>query len=489
MPGMRWIFGVALFAIAGILAGTGRAQAEPPALPDTPVGKQFAGWFKAINSGDFGQLRDFHTQSAPANRGEERTRQDVAFARDSGGLNLHKIEKSEAHEIAALVQTKLTDRWLRVEMRVAPEPPHAIQGIRMSLERNPNPVKKMSDAEMLKALDAYLTRLTKADVFSGTALVAKGDKILFKKAYGLASRAYTVPNRTDTKFNLGSMNKMFTAVTIAQLAQQGKLSFTDPVGKFLPDYPNRDVAQKVTIHHLLTHTSGLKDYFNEKFMETSRDKFRAVHDFLPLFEKEPLTFEPGSRWDYSNAGFMLLGAIIEKVTGQSYFDYVREHLYRPAGMTNTDAYELDRDTPNLATGYTREGADSPTEWKNNIFLHVLKGGPAGGGYSTVEDLYRFALALTQHKLLDAAHTDLVLGGKVDMPFGNGQKYAYGFMDRTLDGQRIVGHGGGFPGLNSDLNLYLDSGPASGYIVAVMSNYDPPAAQRISDKIQEWLLAK
>jgi CubicO group peptidase (beta-lactamase class C family) len=134
---------------------------------------------------------------------------------------------------------------------------------------------------------------------------------------------------------------------------------------------------------------------------------------------------------------MLLGAIIEKVTGQNYFDYVREHLYKPAGMTNTDAYELDRETPNLATGYTREGTDSVNEWKNNIFLHVLKGGPAGGGYSTVEDLHHFALALTQHKLLNAEYTDTVLGGKADLPFGEGEKYAYGFFDKKVDGQRIV----------------------------------------------------
>lgn len=488
MIGIRGVCTIALFVAIGVLAGTGRALAEPPALPDTPAGRQFAGWFKAFSSGDIRQLRAFHAQSAPAAQVEERTRQDAAFVRDSGGLELHKIEKSEPHEITVLALTKLTERWLRVEMRVAAEPPHPVMGIGARLGRNPNPAKKMGEAEMLKALDAYLERLTKADVFSGTALLAKGDKILFKKAYGLASKAYNVRNQTDTKFNLGSMNKMFTAVTIAQLAQQGKLSFTDPVGKFLPDYPNKDVAQKVTIHQLLTHTSGLKDYFNEKFMETSRDKFRVVNDYLPLFEKEPLNFEPGSKWDYSNAGFMLLGAIIEKVTGQSYFDYVREHLYKPAGMTNTEAYELDRDTPNLATGYTREGSDDVKAWKNNIFLHVLKGGPAGGGYSTVEDLHRFALALTQHKLLDAQHTETVMGGKVDMPFGNGQKYAYGFMDKMVDGQRIVGHGGGFPGLNSDLNIF-DSGPASGYIVVVMSNYDPPAAQRISDKIQEWLLAK
>jgi CubicO group peptidase (beta-lactamase class C family) len=487
----KWMLGTALLGVLSILIGNNAVSAksnragEPPAIPDTPAGKVFATWLKNFNSGDTKAMLAFHTQRLSPEEAAQVVRQEASGSHDSGGLELKKIEKSEATELIALVQAKLTERWLQVNVQVAPEPPHRLTGLNVRPGRNPSATKvKMSEAEIVRALDAYVEKLAKGDVFSGTVLVAKDDKILFKKAYGLASKAYNVRNQVDTKFNLGSMNKMFTAVTIAQLAQQGKLSFTDTVGKFLPDYPNKDVAQKVTIHQLLTHTSGLKDYFNEKFMETSRDKFREVNDYLPLFQKEPLNFEPGSKWDYSNAGFMLLGAIIEKVTGQNYFEYVREHLYKPAGMTNTDAYELDRDTPNLATGYTRETSDDVKVRKNNIFLHVLKGGPAGGGYSTVEDLHRFALALKQNKLLSAETTEKVIGGKVEMTFAGGSKYAYGFMDKTVNGQRIVGHGGGFPGLNSDLNIYLDSG----YIVAVMSNYDPPTAQRVSDKFQEWLLS-
>ena len=177
---------------------------------------------------------------------------------------------------------------------------------------------------------------------------------------------------------------------------------------------------------------------------------------------------------------MVLGAVVAKVSGEDYFDYVRKHIYKPAGMVNTDAYEMDRDTPNLAIGYTEghmAGPGQPEGPRNNLFMHVVKGGPAGGGFSTVEDLTRFALALQNGKLLDKKETDILLTGKVSPGRRGNSKYAYGFFDDTLRGTRIVGHGGGFPGINSQLDIYLDKG----YTVAVMSNYDPPAAQRIADK--------
>lgn len=363
---------------------------------------------------------------------------------------------------------------------------------------------RMTDAQLLEKVESFVTRLASEDKFSGALLVAKENVPILKKAYGLASKGYNVPNRFDTKFNLGSMNKMFTGVAIAQLALVGKLSFSDTVGKLLPDYPNKQVAQKVTVHHLLTHTSGMGNYFNDKFSNSSRQKFREVRDYFPLFVDEPLQFEPGSGFRYSNSGFMVLGAIIEQVSGQDYFDYIRDHVYKPALMSNSDSYELDRDIPNLAIGYTHSQvkfSGSPSsldccnqksqlilpddgEWRNNIFMHVLKGGPAGGGYSTVEDLLRFATALTQHKLLSPKYTEILLTGKFDVPApAVGVTAAYGFfVERQANGQHRVGHAGGFLGINSQLDIY----PELGYVVAVMSNYDPPKAQQVSDYIGKLL---
>lgn len=318
--------------------------------------------------------------------------------------------------------------------------------------------------------------------FSGAVLVAKNGVPIFTAAHGFASLDFQVPNQLDTKFNLGSMNKMFTAVAVAQLVEAGRLSFDDVIIDHIPDYPNQEVAKKVTVHQLLTHTSGLGNYWTPEYQRTSKDLFRDVADYLPLFVDQPLLFEPGSQWSYSNSGFMVLGLVIERVSGQSYFDYVRKHIYEPAGMQNTDAYELDSVVPNLAVGYTLRGSKNG-ELRNNLFLHVVKGGPAGGGYSTVEDLLRFSNALLGHKLLSPEMTERVLEGKVETDGAN-RTYGYGFRNQLENDQRVVGHAGGFAGINSFLDMY----PDLGYTVAVMSNRDMGAAA-VRDYILVQLIGK
>jgi CubicO group peptidase (beta-lactamase class C family) len=257
---------------------------------------------------------------------------------------------------------------------------------------------------------------------------------------------------------------MFTSIAIAQLVEQSKLSLDDPIAKHLTDYPNREAATKVTVRHLLTHTSGLADYFNDNFMKASRDRFRTIADYFPLFVKEPLQFEPGTRFRYSNAGFMVLGAIVQRASGMDYFDYVREHIYKPAGMINTDAYELDTDVPNLAVGYIRDEEDRPggPAVKNNIFLHVIKGGPAGGGYSTVEDLHRFANALREGKLVRPETLR-----QWTTPAEKNPDYAFGFQIFNAGKPRVIGHTGGFPGISSVLWIDLDEG----YTLAALANMD------------------
>ena len=212
----------------------------------------------------------------------------------------------------------------------------------------------MTQAEIVKEIETYLKQAAGDDTFSGGALIAKDGKPIFEKAYGLANKSSNAPNNVDTKFNLGTINKSFTSVAIAQLAQQGRLSFNDPISKYLPDYPNKTVAAKVTIHQLLTHTSGMGMYFNEEFMKR-RASLKTLADNLPLFVNDPLSFEPGEKMQYSNAGYVVLGLIIEKLTRQNYFDYVRDHIFKPARMMNTDSYELEQKVPNLAIGYTSMG--------------------------------------------------------------------------------------------------------------------------------------
>jgi len=456
--------------------------------PDTSAGRLLAGWLGALGTGKPEVLQRFFTENFSKDvlaRGtaQQRAAGGLRLCQDNGGTpELARIERSSAHKLDALVRFPVTESWLRVSVKIAPEPPHTVTQWTVASHPPPDPgnAKRLSDEEIAACAEAYLAKLAAADLFSGSVVVAHECKPILSRAYGLASRAHGVPNRIDTKFNLGSMNKMFTAVAVAQLAEQGRVAFTDTVGKHLPDYPNKAVAQKVTLHHLLTHTSGVGDYFNEKYLEAAKDRFRTVRDFFPLFVDQPLEFEPGARFRYSNAGFMILGAVIEKVSGQSYFDYVRDHVYKPAGMIDTDAYEMDQDTPNLATGYRRTNLFGQSEVgprRNNLFLHVFKGGPAGGGFSTAEDLIGFARALRGHRLLGPKLTELVIAGKVEsFP---GENYGYGFAEEVVNGHRVVGHSGGFPGINSQLDIYS----GLGYDVAVMSNYDPPAATLVANKLR------
>jgi CubicO group peptidase (beta-lactamase class C family) len=255
-----------------------------------------------------------------------------------------------------------------------------------------------------------------------------------------------------------------------QLVQAGKIKLTDPLGKYITDYANKTVASKVTIHHLLTHTGGTGDIFGPDY-EAHRLELKTLNDYVTLYGKRDLQFEPGSRWSYSNYGMLLLGVVIERVTGQSYYDYVAEHIYKPAGMTRSGSEPEDQTVDGRSKGYMRGRGGGA--WTLNTETLPYRGTAAGGGYSTVNDLLRFATALMTNKLLDAEHTALLIKGKADA--GGGRMYAYGFEDERKDGVGAVGHGGGAPGMNGDLRIY----PRSGYVIAVLSNLDPPAAQRVS----------
>jgi CubicO group peptidase (beta-lactamase class C family) len=345
-----------------------------------------------------------------------------------------------------------------------------------------NSRRSMSDAQILQDLKANLDRLVAEDKFSGAVLIAKGDTILFEHAYGYADHAFNALNKVDTKFNLGSMGKMFTAVAVLQLVEQGKLSLDDLLIKDLPDYPNKEVANKITIYQLLTHTSGLGDFFGKEFADSSMARFQTLESLLPLFVNQPLLFEPGTKWSYSNAGFIVLGLVIQHVSGESYYDYVREHIFKPAGMINTDNYNTDADIPNLALGYTnmptKMGEPPSAQRRSNIFM-LQRGGSAGGGYSTVEDLFRFARALEAYKLVKREYTDMEMTGKVATGRPGGVKYAFGMQEQFLNGVRIVGHAGGAPGINSNLDMY----PDLSYTVAIMSNYDLGTVNLVNERLR------
>jgi D-alanyl-D-alanine carboxypeptidase len=342
----------------------------------------------------------------------------------------------------------------------------------------------LSDTDLVHALDREVADAAAADTFSGIVAIARRGALVHTRAAGLADREKQIAVTPDTRFRIGSMNKMFTAVAILQLAQAGKIALPAPIGRYIPDYPNKTAASEVTVHHLLTHTGGMGDIFTAAYF-AKRLEMRTLNDYVALYGTRDPEFAPGSRFAYSNYGFLLLGIIVERVSGVSYYDYVREKIYGPAGMTSTESQPESEAVPNRAVGYMRR--PSETGWSPNTDTLPYRGTSAGGGYSTAADLMRFADALLSHKLLDATHTSLLWSGKVEMPPPHGGaepslvKYAYGFMERTRpDGRRSVGHGGGAPGQNGELTIF----PETGVVIVSLSNLDPPAATRLAQFVDQ-----
>jgi CubicO group peptidase (beta-lactamase class C family) len=284
------------------------------------------------------------------------------------------------------------------------------------------------------AIAAYAQKLSDTDHFSGVVFAAKGDRVLLERAWGLADVASKTPNSVDTKFNIGSINKVFTQTAIAQLATAGKLSLDDTIRKHLPDYPS-PVADKITIRQLLEHKSGLGDFFGPKYIAAPPSSLRELSDFLPLFVSAPLQFEPGTSQRYSNAGYVVLGLIIEHATGEKYRDYVQKHIFEPAGMKDSGFWAVDERVAKRATGYTKRGPDGPIPAREPN-TKTLPGRPssAGGAYSTARDLFRL------------------------------------FQWKKANG---VGVGGGAPGLNASVEI------DDGWTVIAMSNYDPPSAEALT----------
>jgi len=314
-------------------------------------------------------------------------------------------------------------------------------------EQEPPPDPKKDNTELLSAVSEFADGLSKEDKFSGVILIAQHGKVLFHKAYGYADREKKTANQPDTKFNIGSINKTFTSLAIRQLEAQGKLSLSDRLKKFLPDYPNKQAAEKVTVQHLLEMTSGIGDIFGQRYDSTPKEKLRTIADFIPLFAEDALQFEPGSQRRYSNGGYILLGAIIEKVSGVDYYTYVRENIFTPAGMLNTESYAKDAVIANRAVGYSKK--ESGLE--NNYSSLPGRGSSAGGGFSTAEDLLRYTIALKEGRIASGRAAGM-------------------------------GVGGGAPGLNAA----LEWDPNSGYAIVVLANLDPPAAESVARKIRSWL---
>ena len=436
------------------------------ALQNDAAGKRVIAYFEAFNSADEGKLKTFFSENIAAASLQQRGIEPrLAFHRqvktDYGKVELSRVVSITAGEIK-VVGRSAGGAMLAYSFEISPDDKKiAGMGIEPQGEATP-PTAGPADpppttaAELPTALDKLFDARFKADQFSGVVMVAKDGTPVFSKAYGLADKEKNVANKLETKFNLGSINKMFTRIAIGQLVKQGKLSFTDKLSKVLPDYPNKAIADKITIGQIVTMSSGLGDIFTDKYLLGDSHKIRTLTDYVPLFVDTPLQFEPGTSNRYSNAGYVVLGLVIEKLSGKSYYDYVHDNVFVPAGMTDTASYEIDKLPANTAIGYMKKG--SPARVPNAPALPG-RGSSAGGGYSTASDMLKFAAALKAGKLL--------------IPSDDG----------TFPTEFA---GTGFAGGSEGVNSVFTTNGKTGYTVVILSNFDPPSAEQPIPVIREWL---
>jgi CubicO group peptidase (beta-lactamase class C family) len=297
-------------------------------------------------------------------------------------------------------------------------------------------------APLSSQVDAYIQPYVASNNFSGVILIAREGKILVNQGYGLANRELAVANTPDTRFHIASVSKSFTAAAILVLEQRGKLSVKDPLSKFIPDYPNGD---KITIHHLLTHTSGIANANNlPQYDERSKSRL-SLNDVIAMFKNQPPEFEPGTKFRYSNSNYNLLAYIIEKTSGQNYGDFLRENIFTPLDMRNTaDDSGTDELILNRASGYVPVGLQ---DVKNAPYLNwsIKKGN--GSLYSTVGDLYKWDRAVYTDKILSPSSRE-----KMFPDYGG---FGYGWFVRKQNGRPAVIINGRSPGFTSSLQRFVD----------------------------------
>jgi D-alanyl-D-alanine carboxypeptidase len=407
---------------------------------------------------------------------DERRQMVERIKSDFGSLMLADVEEEGGDKVTLVIRGTGAMQG-RIELAFEPAPPHRISlmGIRVEAGAGdrepalpPPPIRPdMTGAELGGALDAYIAKLAGTGAFSGVVLVAKDGAPLYRRAFGLANRETREANTVDTRFNLGSINKVFTKTAVGQLVSQGKLAPSDTIGKLLADYPNAR-ARAATVEQLLTHRAGVADFFGPAFDGTPKSRFQSNADYYRFVAPQPLLFEPGSATRYCNGCYVVLGAIIERVAGRPYEDYVAAHVYKPAGMTGAGPFHSDRLPPNVAIGYTKLGRGTGGTLVSAVGMHGVSGSAAGGGYATALDLLAWENAMRDGRLLDPKMTAWFFESG---PTGPGRNRAG------------IGFAGGAPGINASIE---SDGTWS---IIVLANLDPPAATGLAQAISRQLSAK
>lgn len=455
-------------------------------MPDTPAGNRLTEIVSVVNSGNYTSIKSYIMENLTDEYLEKTSINDILNALmdihfTSDHLEFIKYTDSPLYHIKAIFRNRLMDNYVELGLRVEKQPPYRIdETFKWPYEYSD---REMDEAEAIATFKSLLDRLTDANVFSGTVLIAKNDKIIFQEAYGYADRDAQILNENHTRFNVASLGKMFTAVAIGQLVEKGNLSYEDSIDMYLgSDWINSEIGEKVKIKHLLTHTSGLGDFMkyinnmdtdDQRFIEFEalfNKSLESLDNYQPFLVDEYLRFEPGTIWSYSNTGFLLLDAIIEKVTEQSYDRYIDKNIFKPSNMVggfNLETRWKDFPAPDFASGYSKEFSMNGTIWKNNPdprVMQFISRSPAGGGFLNTEDLFKFSVALKENKLITEETKNILMSPK---PMLNSPFYGYGFGIKEKNKEIIVGH----TGLGDGSATMEMSSPNKQYTLIMLSNYD------------------
>jgi CubicO group peptidase (beta-lactamase class C family) len=338
------------------------------------------------------------------------------------------------------------------------------------------------------ALDRLIAQRAVADQYSGTYLLLRNGRPVLSRSYGMADKSRSLPNKPDTIFGLGSITKVFTGIAVSQLVQQGRIGYHETLGTYLNGFP-AEIAGTVTVHQLLTHTSGMGDIYdpvNGPVIQSWSSEAEVTAGLLQLIRKAPLSFPPGSSYSYSNAAYVTLQFIVAAVSGRTFYDFVRQHIFRPADMADTDFYNRDqcRSSRRIAHPYAPQDPRAGGPRVDHLERVEFLGNGAGGAYATAADLIALVTALTGNKLLDAQHTWLATSPKNPVPpkgpapVGKPRQFlfgCYGPSATLTNGHWLLGHNGGSSnGISTDLAWY----PGDGYRVIDLCNYESPVTRDI-----------
>jgi len=448
-------------------------------LPDTPAGRRLGELITVLNSGSYDSIRAYAaanlSEAFVAGALDQRVDALMRMHAESQELTLVRVVNASGDRVVAEVDNGLTGvpevLGVSVERGRAPRITMWFRGPAY-LYDPPAGVRQHDTGEIIEAMDVLLDRLGDAGVFSGVVLIGQGDSVLLRRAVGMASRSPDLPNAPETRFNIASVGKLFTTVAIAQLAEEGLLSFTDPIGRYLgPDWVAPNVASEVRIEHLLTHQSGFGDFLESEAMLRASAPPRSLEDYKPVIHDERPQFRPGARYQYSNSGFILLGAIVERVTGRTFDEYLGERVFGPAGIVghgDPPGTPMAPPAPTFATGYTSHYSADGRFWTANTErISKTSPSPAGGQYASVDDLWHFAEALQGGLLVrDSTWQALI----TPLPVRGRPPTGYGFEVTDRGSERVVGHGGSHEGIGAVLDIYLPDG----YTLVVLSNSDRSA---------------